>query len=1035
MAMLAMSVGPAACWAQPGYPNMMRTDFANKPAVWMLIMAWSMALSAVGVKAAAGGEVAFSSALYTVDSWENDDGLPQNSVIAMTQTRDGYLWLGTINGLARFDGRRRFTVFDEDNTPGLGSSPIVGLFEDSRGSLWIGSELSGVLVARDGKVTGLGIGQGNPESRLRTICEDASGAVWLTLHDGQLWRCGDDGVTNRFLAVPERVDGYRAAISDSEKRVWIGTDQSTFAVSATSDFGKGELRAEIPRASTSLKFLVPSRAGGYWRFGETQVERWDRDGAGRVFATNAWLAPVSAACEDDDGNLLVGTRGEGVFRIDAKGQTTPLFTNRVIYVLSMLVDRENTLWVGTDGNGLLRLKQRLFQVVEPSRGLTVRSVAEDGSGGVWMGFNAFDFSSASIGYLKDGGFRGYGRQHGLFNSSVFSVLVDGGGTLWAGTRGALFSRRETNFVLEAAFEGLQPPVFAIHEARDGRLWFGTAGGLVWRDGSNWGVFGMRDGLSSDNVTAVVDDRDGNVWAGTQAAGLNRVRDRKVQVLRKADGLPSDEVSSLYVDAEGVLWVGTRVGGLACLRQGTWKQFSTKDGLVSNHIGCVIEDGLGYLWIGSNAGLMRVARKSLLERMPGARQPLDVRSFGRPDGLPTRECAQGSQPGAAHGRDGRLWFPTQKGLVSVDPSKITSNTNPPPVNIESVVVDGQEQGLTAIRSRQLSSLTLSPRREHLEIAYTSLNLASPERAQFRYRLIGHESDWVDAGDSRVVHYSKLPPGEYQFQVKAANEDGIWSVSPAELTIVVEPPFYMTWWFLGVVVASVLGMVAGVVHYISTQKLQRQLADMRQQEALEKERSRIARDIHDQLGANLTQVSLLGELIEGDREQPEEVSSHAKQIQATALETSRALDQIVWTVNPSNDTLDGLVNYVCKYAQEYLALAGLKYRLDVPADLPSTPITPEIRHNLFLAAKEAINNVVKHAQAESAWLRLKLEPGQFTIEIQDDGKGPSGMNEQRARSRNGLRNMGKRLEDVGGKFEIGPAPERGTLVRLVAPLGKH
>ena len=252
--------------------------------------------------------------------------------------------------------------------------------------------------------------------------------------------------------------------------------------------------------------------------------------------------------------------------------------------------------------------------------------------------------------------------------------------------------------------------------------------------------------------------------------------------------------------------------------------------------------------------------------------------------------------------------------------------------------------------------------------------------------------------------------------------------------VEPPFWRTWWFLGVAFASVVGMVAGIVHYISTQKLQRQLADMRQQEALEKERLRIARDIHDQLGANLTQVSLLGELIEGDKDQPDEVAGHAKQIQATALETSRALDQIVWTVNPSNDTLDGLVNYLCKYAQEYLAVAGLKYRLEVPPDLPNTPITPEIRHNLFLAAKEAINNVVKHAQADSAWIRLKLEPGRFTIEIQDDGKGPAGMNEKRAQSRNGLRNMGRRLEDVGGRFEIAPVPERGTLVRLVAPLGK-
>ena len=973
-----------------------------------------------------------SSSLYTVDSWENDDGLPQNSIISMTQTRDGYLWLGTINGLVRFDGIR-VTIFNEDNTPGLGSSPIVALFEDRRGNLWIGSELSGVLVASDGRVTSLGIGRGNRESRLRSICEDAAGAVWLTLADGQLWRI-NDGVTNRFAVSPERAGGYRSVVADTDGRTWIGMEHSTFTVGKNSDFAQGSLAAEMPRASASLDFLLPSRAGGYWRFGDGRIERWTTNGLGRVFSAYAWRAGVTSACEDRDGHLLVGTLGEGVFRFDADGKSTPVFSSSVLYVLSLMVDREDTLWVGTDGNGLQGLKPKLFQVVEPSRGLTVRSVAADVQGGVWMGFNALDFSSASAAYWKGGEFRGFGRVEGLMNPSVLSVMADRRGQVWAGTGGGLFTLQERAFVSATMSEAVQAPVWAIHEDREGRIWFGTEAGLVRRDGTKVDTFTTRDGLSQDDVRAVADDREGNIWVGTRAAGLNRMRDGRFITFHVQDGLPSEEISSLYVDGEGALWVGTLGAGLARYHQGRWARLSTKEGLVSNSIGCVIEDESGFLWIGSNAGLMRVARKSVDELVAGKRDSLSVRSFGRPDGLPTRECTLGSQPGAARARDGRLWFPTTKGLVSVDPARILPNTNPPPVNIESVLVDGVEMGLRAIRSRLPARLTLSPQREHLEIAFTSLNLSSPERARFKYRMEGHEKDWIDAGGARVVHYSKLPPGEYRFQVIASNEDGVWSEHPASISFIVEPPFWRTWWFLGVVFASVLGIVAGIVHYISTQKLQRQLADMRQQEALEKERSRIARDIHDQLGANLTQVSLLGELIEGDKNEPDEVASHAKQIQATALETSRALDQIVWTVNPSNDTLDGLVNYLCKYAQEYLAIAGLKYRLEVPSDLPNTPITPEIRHNLFLAAKEAINNVVKHAQASSAWVRLKLEKDRFTIEIQDDGRGPAGMNEKRAQSRNGLRNMGKRLEDVGGKFEIGPAPERGTLVRLVAPLGK-
>ena len=1003
-------------------------------ALWLcVVMAFAPA-----AWAASGGSQA--DGLYTIDSWENDDGLPQNSIISMTQTRDGYLWMGTINGLVRFDGLR-FTVFNEDNTPGLGSSPIVSLFEDRRGNLWIGSELSGVLLAKDGKITSLGLGRGNSESRLRSICEDAAGAVWLCTQDGQLWRY-KDGATNVFSLGSEPSGGYRSVITDTDGQLWIGTDRSISALNLKSDFERGKLLSESIRPTAlpggSLDFLLASRAGGYWRLGDGRIERWNADGSSRTNSHYLWAANtrVMAACEDGEGNLMVGTRGEGVFRFDAAGKATAVSSSQMPYVLSLVMDRENTLWVGTDGSGLNRLKPRVFQVVEPSRGLTVRSVAEDAQGGVWMSFNALDFSSPGAGYWKDGEFRGYGRLEGLINSSVLSVLVDRRGQVWAGTPGALFTLTMIagKFALVGGMEDWTRSVSAMHEDRTGNIWFGSQAGLVRFNGNATKVFTSTNGLSSDDVRAIADDRAGNLWVGTRSAGLNRLRDSKFTALHQQHGLPSEEISSLYVDAEDALWVGTLGSGLARYKEGRWTCFSTKDGLVSNTIGYVIEDAVGYLWIGSNAGLMRVLKTSMEPVAAGGRTSLNIRFFGRPDGLPTRECTIGSQPGACRGRDGRLWFPTTKGLVSVDPARILLNTNPPPVSIESVIVDGQEQGLAAIRANLSSTLTLSPDREHLEIGFTSLNLTSPERARFKYRLEGHEKDWVEVGSSRSVHYSKLPPGQYRFQVIASNEDGVWNERGSSLSIVVQPPFWRTWWFLGVVFASVLGMVAGIVHYISTQKLQRQLADLRQQEALEKERSRIARDIHDQLGANLTQVSLLGELIEGDKDQPDEVAGHAKQIQATALDTSRALDQIVWTVNPSNDTLDGLVNYLCKYAQEYLAVAGLKYRLEVPPDLPNTPITPEIRHNLFLAAKEAINNVVKHAQADSVWIRLKVEPGRFTIEIQDDGKGPAGMNEKRAQSRNGLRNMGKRLEDVGGKFEIGPAPERGTLVRLVVPLGK-
>ena len=305
--------------------------------------------------------------------------------------------------------------------------------------------------------------------------------------------------------------------------------------------------------------------------------------------------------------------------------------------------------------------------------------------------------------------------------------------------------------------------------------------------------------------------------------------------------------------------------------------------------------------------------------------------------------------------------------------------------------------------------------------------------FRYRLIGHEATWTEAGDSRIARYSRVPPGHYRFEVTASNEDGVWNETGATVGVVVEPPFWRTWWFLIASALTLLVIIVFSVHYFSTQKLQRELEKMKQQEALEKERARIARDLHDQLGANLTQVSLLGELVESDKDSPTEVEALGKQVARTARETTRALDEIVWAANPSNDTLEGLVNYVCKYAQEYLAVAGLRYRLEAPAQLPSLTIPPEVRHNVFLAAKEALTNVVRHAKASAAHVRLSVQPNRFTVEIQDDGRGLDRMAERTGR--NGVSNMRKRMEEIGGEFWLGPSSQGGALVRLTAPIGKR
>jgi ligand-binding sensor domain-containing protein/signal transduction histidine kinase len=953
---------------------------------WKLPFAWlSLCVFALAFPAKVGAAEP-ADASFIVDAWSTEEGLPQSSVISVIQTRDGYLWLGTLNGLVRFDGNR-FTIFDENNTPGLSSERIVYLFEDSHTNLWIGTDTGTVTMAKDGRITNFQIGATGHEGRLLYAFEDSQGIIWFYTADGR---------TSRYQ------DGR------------MSSDPSLIS------------KELVLRAT---KIMAPSPAGGFWRMQNGRVQKWRNNQRERDLGVYPWKLNtiVACACEDSGGNLIVGTLGEGVFWYAADGKYRQISRGQGLssaFVLSLCLDREGNLWVGTDGGGLDRIKRKIFRSPAELHTWAAQSLSEDARGGLWTAFNFHGLS-----YY----FTNSAQEFGVGNfSNAWSVLVDNRQQVWAGTRDeGLFQFQTNHFQPAPGAEILGRQIFALFEDNRGQLWTGTTNGLARWDGTDWKIYTTPDGLV---VRAIAEDAEGNLWIGTESRGLYFFKAGKfISYQAETNGLPGNDISCLCLDPDGVLWVGTSGHGLARFYRGKWTRYSTDDGLASNSIDYIIEDGDGYLWIGSNAGLMRLQKKLLNDFAGGTVRSISCRTYGEADGLPTRECSAGSQPAACHTLDGRLWFPTTKGLVSVNPAELKPNRQPPLVMIESVLVEGREQKTNRLGSAWSQSILVPPGYERLEIHYTGLNFTAPNGVRFKYRLEGHETAWTEAGDTRVAYYSNLTPGHYYFHVSASNEDGVPNETGSVLEITVQPQFWQTGWFLAAVIVSFLGMVVAVVRYLSTQKLHRQLQALKQQEALEKERSRIARDLHDQLGANLTQVALLGEMAETDKNSPAEIESHAQQISHTARETTRSLDEIVWAVNPSNDTLDGLINYACKYAQEYLTLAGLRYRADVPAQLPVITIPPEVRHNVFLAFKEAVHNVVKHAQASEVWIRLRLQPDQFTLEIEDDGRGLGSGDEHAPPTRNGLRNMRRRMEDIHGEFSIGPGTKAGTTVRLIIPFG--
>ena len=933
---------------------------------------------------------------FIVDSWSVKEKLPESAVISVIQTRDGYLWLGTLNGLVRFDGNA-FTPFNVNNTPALPDDRVVFLFEDSRTNLWVGTDNAGLCRIQNGVVENFPTDAA--AGKVIFAAETETGEVWFCTIAGRFFAARDGQPEAHPMAFP-------AALFDE---VFHQRAAGRAGVSWRLQNGLIEkFRGEQPEKS-----FGPTP----WPYSQVTTVLRSPDAKFRpiIFDAN-----ITATCADRDGNLVVGTYGSGVYWFDAAGGCRHISTAEGLsksYVLSLCCDHEGNLWVGTDGGGLDRIKKNYFN---PPAGLAsgvAKSAAEDSASGIWGAFNAQGLIYACSNRVSS-----YGIGLG---SNAWSVLVDQRQQVWAGSRGeGLFRLAAGQFqrVTEAGKIGNQ--IFALFQGADGKIWVGSESGLGGYDGTDWKLFTTADGLPPNAVRALAEDAQGSLWIGTEGGGLFTLRAGKISAVNA----PAKDVSSLLMDPDGVLWAGTSGHGLARLAQGRWTSCAAADGLASDDIGYLVEDDLGNLWLGSYEGLMRVSKQSLADFAADPSRKISCRTFL------TRECSAGAQPAAIRTHAGKLLFPTISGLVSLDPGELRPNTNQPPVVIESVLVDGVPQKNNPLSSAWPASVTLTPANEQLEIHFTALNFSAPKRAQvavrFNYQLEGRDKKPTDTGSERSAHFGRLTPGNYVFRVTAGNEDGFWNDTGATIAVTVEPPFWQTRSFVSMATLALLGALAGIIYLVSTAKLKRQLRLAQQKEMIEHERARIARDLHDQLGANLTQVTLLGEMAELDKNLPAEIEQHAQQICATARESTRSLDEIVWAVNPANDTLEGLANYACKYAQDYFALAGMRFRAELPVGLPPAPIPPEVRHNVFLAFKEAVNNVVKHAHATEARVKLQLAPGQFFLSITDNGRGLGDGSAKKLR--NGLKNMRRRLADVQGDFEITTAAEGGTVVRLTVPI---
>jgi len=522
------------------------------------------------------------------------------------------------------------------------------------------------------------------------------------------------------------------------------------------------------------------------------------------------------------------------------------------------------------------------------------------------------------------------------------------------------------------------------------------------------------------VVTLIDDRQGRLWIGTKGAGLLSWENGKYTAYSASNGLPSNLAWSLCVDHENRLWIGTADGGLSWLHNGQFVNFTKPDGLADETVCHIEEDQKGRLWFTSPHGVSFVDERALEAFARGEVSSFSCTSYGQSDGMLSSGCTCAFQPSGCVTRDGRLLFPTLKGVAVVRPDAVEANPAAPPVRVEEVSIDGASRTLDGS-----ATLRGPPGKARVEIRYTALSFSAPEKVRFKYRMEGLDTGWVDAGGKRVVDYSYLPHGDYKFSVLACNEDGVWGAEGASFELTIPPQFWQTWWFLGAAIAAGVSGIALTARRLETARAQRRMERQRQEHLVELERARIARDFHDEIGSCLTHVIVLSELVKGDKLQPKEVEAHASMIGKTARNAMQGLGTIIWAANPRNDTLDGLMQYISQYSYDFCQATPVACHLDLPPEAPPLFLTADVRHNLFMIVKEALHNVVKHSRASEACVNLRVEHGYLDVGVRDNGCGfdPAAVGGQG----HGLASMRQRAEAIGAVLSIEARPGSGVSVR--------
>jgi signal transduction histidine kinase/ligand-binding sensor domain-containing protein len=955
---------------------------------------------------------------YHLKTWTVENGLPQNVIRGIAQTPDGYLWIATLDGLARFDGVR-FTIFNKSNTAGVGSNRFSAMVQDRNGDLWLSTESGGLTRYHGGTFRSFGPEDGIPAGSVRGILRASAGGIWVLSEDSIL---KFNPQTSEFMDVtPANAKVRYQPLYWDSAGLW-GQDSTGLHLFIDGNF---------------ISYPLPAWLSGkpLWGVGIDQSGAvWIEDSEGRhgVIAPNTQTvklveasSPQTISYVDSRGrrwSQRVTKRLSRLLEVQSSGHVATIALTR------FFEDKEGNIWVGTEGDGLYQLQEETITVLSKAQGLIdqdVYPIYQDKAGTIWIGAWQLGLSS-----YRKGKFTNYSVAQGLPAPLVSALGGDRDGNLWVGTHGGFTVFRDGKFHTPDVFLPKHSVVHAILQDPGGTLWFGTTNGLVaYRNGPSRTIT-EQDGLASNDVKIIIQGASGDLWIGG-AGGLTRLHGSQFTQWTERDGLPSGNIRSLYEDSAGVLWIGTYDGGLGRLKDGKFTRYTEHNGLFNNGVFQILEDGRENLWMSSNRGIYRVSKHDLNAFANGEQTSITSVAYGETDGMLNEECNGGMAPAGIKANDGKLWFPTQNGVAVIDPTTVWINQQPPPVIIETAFVE-------RIPANIQNGLRIPPNKENLEIEYTALSFVRSEQIHFRYKLDGLDSNWIDAGSRRTAYYSHLPPGTYTFHVIADNSDGVWNTNGQSLTITVQAPFYRTWWFITIVALFIALLIALAVTYrISQLKRMQALQKAFSQQLIasqESERQRIASELHDSLGQRLLVINNLLKLVLG--KQNKGVAPGQEMMEEISGETLLAIQEtreISYNLRPFQLDRLGLTKAIEIVGRTVSSASGIPIECEL--DNIDDALPENLRINFYRIVQESLNNVMKHSQATEVKIRVTRDDKRMILTVHDNGIGfiPNNRPSKSGKSGFGLTGMQERAHSLGGVFRFRSAPAQGTTLTVEIPIG--